>query len=317
MPVARQQYTDGNGAPLVGGRVAFCQPGTSGTVFMAVFADINETIPLQNPVPLDSAGITFSGGSQVSVWGSGTYEQFVYDADGNLIYSALVSASTIVSNNFQGTVTIVGNLEVTGSITDTQSLTTPVINGNNAIFTGNVNAGALNTGSANVSGSLQVNNAATIGGQVTAGGLATSGITSTAVLNAVDVTISPGGGVNLSGTNIGNIGTVSAATVQTDSLTVNGVPIGGVGNLKAQGGSFATNENNFNYDITFSQAFNSIIALTATSGVSAAGDGAGGPLSIVGLSATGGTISVPYANQPSVGTGLATSWTIYWIAVGT
>ena len=92
LPPARIQYFDGNGAPLVGGSVRFAQPGTGGSVLSPVFADSAQTIPLVNPVPLDAAGITQSGGSQVSVYGNGSYEIFVRDSSGSLIYSALVDA---------------------------------------------------------------------------------------------------------------------------------------------------------------------------------------------------------------------------------
>jgi hypothetical protein len=193
LPVARQQYTDGNGFPLVGGSVAFCQPNTSGTVFRPIYADEAETIPLSNPCPLDSAGITFSGGSQVSVWGFGAYELFVRDADRNLIYSAVIDTPAgLTGGTIQGSVQINGDLSVTGNITDTQSLTSPQINGTNADFAGSVSAnsvGAVNAGfdnlgvndSATIDGNLSVIGTSNLQGLVTAGGIQTGPIVATTV----------------------------------------------------------------------------------------------------------------------------------------
>lgn len=94
MPVGIRQFTDGNGAPLVGGWVAYCQVGSGGQIFRNVYANEAETIILQNPVPLDASGRPYSGGSQVSIWGDGSYEEYVYDANGVLQTSAIINTQS-------------------------------------------------------------------------------------------------------------------------------------------------------------------------------------------------------------------------------
>lgn len=319
LPVARQQFFDGNGAPLVGGSVAYAQPGTGGNTLRPVYADMGETIPLMNPVPLDSSGITFSGGSQVSVWGFGEYEQFVRDNQGNLIYSAILDTpGGLTGGTIQGSVQINGDLSVVGNITDTQSLTTPTINGTNASFGGSVNiSGNLGVGagfSANTvttnylvsNGDLQVDSSATIDGNLEVGGTINSGALGT---NYLSVT---GNGANFNGTTVDGIGLLSADTVETNSLLVDGQPI-----QRVQGGAFSTNENNFDYTVTFPAPFNNLISVSVSNGISVDGDGANEACTIVGVGPDQMTISVPFAANPSGGTGLATSWTIFWMAIGT
>lgn len=94
MPVGVRQFTDGNGAPLVSGWVAYAQVGTGGAVLRTVYADEGETIPLQNPVPLDASGRPYSGGSQCSIWGDGAYQEYVYDSNGVLQTSAIIDTQS-------------------------------------------------------------------------------------------------------------------------------------------------------------------------------------------------------------------------------
>jgi hypothetical protein len=94
LPWGVKQFTDGNGRPLVSGWVAYCQPGTGGTVLRNVYGDEGETVVLQNPVPLNAAGRPYSGGSEQSIWGDGTYEEYVYDYLGNLVTSSLIDTQS-------------------------------------------------------------------------------------------------------------------------------------------------------------------------------------------------------------------------------
>lgn len=94
MPVGVRQFTDGNGKPLVSGWVAYAQVGTGGATLRNVYADEGETTPLQNPVPLDASGRPYSGGSQVSIWGDGTYEEYVYDSSGVLQTSSIIDTQS-------------------------------------------------------------------------------------------------------------------------------------------------------------------------------------------------------------------------------
>lgn len=174
LPLARIQYTDGNGSPLSGGTVAFTQPGTGGAVLRPIWADVGETIPLQNPCPLDSSGITFSGGSQVSVWGFGQYEEFVRDNSGNLIYSALVQTTAgglIGGGTINGSLQITGNLSVNGNITDVQQ-----INAND--FIGNTGTlGTLTSYTTDLQGPTTIDNLTATGPAEFNGGLDASSIT--------------------------------------------------------------------------------------------------------------------------------------------
>lgn len=94
MPWGVKQFCDGDGNPLVGGWVAYCQVGSGGAIFRNVYADQAETILLQNPVPLDASGRPYSGGSQVSIWGDGTYQEYVYDSQGVLQTSSIIDTAS-------------------------------------------------------------------------------------------------------------------------------------------------------------------------------------------------------------------------------
>lgn len=83
LPNAQNQFIDIDGNPLVGGTVAFYEPGT--LVPMDTWQDDAQTILNTNPVVLDSRG-------QATIWGSGIYRQRVKDALGNLIWDGLTSA---------------------------------------------------------------------------------------------------------------------------------------------------------------------------------------------------------------------------------
>lgn len=216
IPVARIQYTDGNGQPLIGGTVAFCQPNTSGTVFLPVWADEAATIQLTNPVPLDSAGITFSGGSQVSVWGTGVYEEFVRDSNGNLIYSAEVESPLSANNpNITGDLHVTGNITAGGNISAGGNLNAAgSVNGSSANISGNITSGSLNTGNITDTGNLTVNGNTNIGGNLGVGGHLTVG-NGADISNGLTV---DSGNLNLNGNNIDNVGTLTANVINASQI---------------------------------------------------------------------------------------------------
>lgn len=300
MPVGRQQFTDGNGSPLVGGSVAFCQPGSGGATFLPVWADEAQTTPLTNPVPLDASGMPFSGGSQVSIWGSGNYEQFVRDADGNLIYSTNISANVIVNNNLVGPVRIQGDLSVMGSITDTQSLTTPQINGTNATYTGQVNIGSSTIGSltassgftsnggATINGNTTVNGAATITGQLSVGGISSS----------QDINLN---GLNLDSVGTIGVGTVNATTVNTDNLNVSSSQL-----FRVYGGS-ATTGSDGNVQVNFPAAFNSLAAVVVSHN---------GSLPNVGITTNSWSNTGFNAYSQNANVEATPNVSFFWVAVG-
>lgn len=123
MPVGVRQFTDGNGAPLVGGWVAYAQVGTGGTVLRNVYADEGETVPLSNPVPLDASGRPYSGGSQCSIWGDGSYEEYVYDANGVLQTSSIIDTQSAAATTAAAT----GSGERIGSETEESRSVPPSI----------------------------------------------------------------------------------------------------------------------------------------------------------------------------------------------
>ena len=79
----KQQFIDGNGAPLAGGSVAFYSPGTLNPV--NTWQDSGLTVLNANPVTLDANGMA-------SIWGVGStqYRQIVKDVLGNTVWDQVV-----------------------------------------------------------------------------------------------------------------------------------------------------------------------------------------------------------------------------------
>lgn len=77
LPDGKQQFFDGNGAPLANGTVAFYVPNT--TTPKDTWQDSAETVLNPNPVPLDANGAAV-------IYGDGDYRQIVFDANGNVIW---------------------------------------------------------------------------------------------------------------------------------------------------------------------------------------------------------------------------------------
>lgn len=84
LPNGKQQFLDGNGVPLAGGKVYFYIPST--TTFKTTWQDAGEAIPNSNPIILDAAG-------EAIIYGVGQYRQVVNDAAGNLIWDQLTSST--------------------------------------------------------------------------------------------------------------------------------------------------------------------------------------------------------------------------------
>lgn len=309
LPIPRIQWTDGNGMPLVGGSVMFATPNTGGTTLRPIYADEAETTPLINPVPLDSAGISFSGGSQVSIWGFGQYEAWVRDADGNLIYSALLdTGGSLEGGTINGSVQINGDLSVVGNILDTQSLTTPLITGTNGNFggtlsaaalsvSGGISAGTITSGYLGSTGDLVVEGNGDIGGTLNVNALGT---------NYLSVT---GSGADFNGTNIGNVGEIAASVGDFSEILINGQPL----TLPlVQGGSFGANSNDGpNYTIPFPTAFASLQSFSISPAVGNDGSIPPSPPYITGASNVGINITFP-GLQP-----VGAVYTVYWMAIGT
>lgn len=83
LPNGKQQFTDINGLPLVGGTVGMYVPAT--LVPKNTWQDAGQTVLNTNPITLDSRG-------QAIIYGVGTYRQILKDVLGNLIWDQLVSS---------------------------------------------------------------------------------------------------------------------------------------------------------------------------------------------------------------------------------
>jgi hypothetical protein len=85
LPNAKQQFFGPNGVPLSGGNVYWYIPNT--TTPKNTWQDQALTVLNPNPTPLDANG-------ECIAWGTGSYRQQVYDANGNLIWDQVTTAST-------------------------------------------------------------------------------------------------------------------------------------------------------------------------------------------------------------------------------
>jgi hypothetical protein len=98
LPNARQQFSDADGNPLVGGTVGTYIPGT--LTPQTTYQDVNGTIANTNPITLDDLG-------SAAIWGSGDYRQIVKDVNGNLVWDAVTGTFPA------GTFTPVGEIVLT------------------------------------------------------------------------------------------------------------------------------------------------------------------------------------------------------------
>lgn len=85
LPNAKQQFFNGNGTPLSGGRVYFYEPPNT-TVLKTTWQDADQTIPNANPVILDGSG-------EAIIYGTGQYRQIVKDSLGNTIWDQLTTGT--------------------------------------------------------------------------------------------------------------------------------------------------------------------------------------------------------------------------------
>lgn len=85
LPPGKLTFVDIDGSPLVGGTVAFYEPGT--LVPKDTYQDYGATILNANPLTLDARG-------QAIIWGQGRYRQIVKDSLGNTIWDEETAALT-------------------------------------------------------------------------------------------------------------------------------------------------------------------------------------------------------------------------------
>jgi len=309
MPVGARQYTDGNGRPLVAGMVAFAQPNTGGATLLPIWADERQQVQLSNPVPLDASGRPFSGGSQQSIWGTGQYQEFVYDFEGNLQSSAMIdvpfssmggtiNGSVTINGSGESTLTVSGDITSTnGNITGAMITSTGKLQAGSANFTDPITTNGINDSNEITTPDLTVTNTATINN------LAVNGTFSSAGVLDVD-------GVNSSGPITGTTGTFSGA-LQAASFNIGGtIPVVG-----AQGGQATITSSPAM--VTFPVAFNSVISVVATPVFTTLPTDIGGFFAAIGsVSNTGCQITVQNFNG-QVPSQVSQSITVNWLAIGT
>jgi len=95
-PLPIFQFVDQNGHPLSGGSLEWFAAGTQNRV--SIFADNTLTVPLPNPVPLDTAGRPRMGSGPTPIWfdGNRAYKAIHRDAEGRILWTAdnIVSPGT-------------------------------------------------------------------------------------------------------------------------------------------------------------------------------------------------------------------------------
>lgn len=91
LPNGQQQFIDGNGNPVAGGRVFFYSNFPTCTVLKNTYQNEAGTVLNTNPVVLDSAG-------RATIFGVGAYCQVLKDANGNTIWTKYTSDTSSASN---------------------------------------------------------------------------------------------------------------------------------------------------------------------------------------------------------------------------
>ena len=212
LPNGMTQFSDGNGAPYVGGHVYMYVPYT--TTPKATYQDPYGATPNSNPITLDSNG-------RAILWGNGVYRQVLRDLNGVVIWDQLTYTSPAsAGSGGTGTLWYGTAIGTANSITLTGPIGFNATDGQSIGFIAN----ATNTGSTTINaggfGSLLVEKntpagvVALSGGEIAAGTLTYATYSTSAATFILQATIpgTPGTGVvNFVGTAVG--GTANAVTV--------------------------------------------------------------------------------------------------------
>lgn len=103
LPNGEQYFADSNGTPLAGGEVYMYVPNT--TTFKDTWQDPNSTIANTNPITLDAAG-------RAIIYGTGSYRQVVYAANGDLVWDQLTADTAVGGISNGGTSTGSANAQI-------------------------------------------------------------------------------------------------------------------------------------------------------------------------------------------------------------
>lgn len=162
---------DNAGVPYAGGSVTFTQVGTN--TLQNVFSDAALTIPLPNPVPLNSAGR-----SSTSITGPDTpvyfsllpYDFVLKDSAGTIVYGPISFSGSFLPPS--ANLTVGGNLDVTGTLGVTGATTVTTLTGSVALVASSTtNATSPTTGAIKSAGGLGVANALWVGGLLNVAGV--------------------------------------------------------------------------------------------------------------------------------------------------
>ena|SRR5215510_13833759 len=205
LPYGFLQFLDANGNPLAGGNVAYFEPASPGT-FKQIWADADQTVIASNPVTLNSAGRPETGGSEIGIFGIGSYRMIVSDFNGALQWSALTYEPLSAAGG-----TINGNLTVAGLLTALNATITAnlTVNGTATLQTVNILSGTANFTDLTLTNNLTV-----------AGTLTATNINSSGALTVGSLTTTPGG-ITSAGTITGNTNmNVAGIVIFGNNLTV-------------------------------------------------------------------------------------------------
>jgi len=205
LPFGVLQFLDGNGNPLAGGNVVYEDPAAPG-VLKTIWADEAQTIPIANPVTLNSAGRPETGGSEVGVFGTGSYRMFVNDFNNALQWSALTYEPLSSAGGTINGVLTVNNLLNALNINVSSTL---VVNGSATLANVNILSGTASLTDLTLSHDL------TVVGTLTATNINTSG-----ALTVGSLTVTPGGMGVAGPVNLASTLNVSSIVLFGNNLTV-------------------------------------------------------------------------------------------------
>lgn len=128
------QFFDNNGDPLNGGLVYSYVAGTAFGTPLATYTSATGSTPAANPVVLNSAG-------RADIWGAGTYDFKITDADGNTIDTVMSVTAIFGSGDMTKAVYDPANIaqQLVGT-TATQTLTNKSLTDSSTFITDNSDA---------------------------------------------------------------------------------------------------------------------------------------------------------------------------------
>jgi hypothetical protein len=307
-PVAKMQFLDATGAPLVGGLLYTYAAGT--TTPQASYTDSTGATANTNPVVLDARG-------EANVWlASATYKFKLASSDNTELWTVdnISAPTSSLSPVLSGNVTIDSN-SAGPALKITQTGTGPVLRVQDSVDPDVTpfiidSTGQVGIGTQSPSTALDVDNGVI---QLSSSGVSRTTISADASNSTINspstrglilstggtprITIASGGGVTFSGAV-----TASGGATITGNVAVTGT-LSSTGALTVSSGGAAITGNS-----TVTGTLNATSTLTAQNGLTVSAGGAG----ITGLLTANSGVSVPSGNVSVTGTVTATTFTGAW-----